>query len=66
MDEAKDYKKYLKALKKATQKPAVKEIDLGDPKTYLKRRMILAGGKTKFSCGGMGIAVKGGKFEGVK
>ena len=66
MEEAKEYKKYLKALKKATQKPPVKEIQLGDPETFLQRRKILAGGKAKFSCGGMGIAVKGGKFEGVK
>ena len=66
MDEAKDYKKNLKALKKVTKKSAVKEIDLGDVKDFLQRRKILAGGKSKFSCGGMGIAVKGGKFEGVK
>ena len=64
MDEAKSYKAYLKALKKATQKP-VKKIELGNPDDFLQRRKILSGTK-KFSCGGMGIAVKGGKFEGVK
>ena len=66
MDEAKDYKAYLKALKEATKKKQT-SYNLGSTKDYLKRRKILAGIKTtKFSCGGMGIAVKGGKFEGVK
>ena len=59
MDEAKDYKAYLEALKKATD--SVKE-DKQDKaaKAVAKNRI------TNFSCGGMGIAVKGGKFEGVK
>ena len=62
MDEAKDYKAYLKALKEATKKKPISSTS-----DYIKRRKILAGIKTtKFSCGGMGIAVKGGKFEGVK
>jgi|TARA_Y100000289_G_scaffold6730_1_gene6039 ribonuclease HI len=65
MDEAKDYKAYLKALKKATQKP-VKKIELtSDAESFLQRRKILSGVK-KFSCGGMGIAIKGGDFKGVK
>jgi|TARA_R100000482_G_scaffold95821_1_gene40475 hypothetical protein len=51
MEEAKDYKAYLKALKEATKK-----------KPKVNKPV-----KTKqLACGGMGIAVKGGKFEGVK
>ena len=68
MDEAKDYKAYLKALKEATKKKATSSAS-----DYIKRRKQLAGPNAlsglktiKFSCGGMGIAVKGGKFEGVK
>ena len=68
MDEAKDYKAYLKALKEATKKkPTSSSSD------YIRRRRKLVGLNAlsdlktiKFSCGGMGIAVKGGKFEGVK
>ena len=61
MDEAKDYKAYLKALKEATKKKNTSASD------FIKRRKQLAGVKTikNFSCGGMGIAVKGGKFKGV-
>ena len=65
MDEAKDYKAYLKALKKATD--SVRNDK--EEKSFLKRRKILSGGNIKtinLSCGGMGIAVRGGKFEGVK
>jgi len=59
MEEAKDYKAYLKALKKATEKKNTSAAD------FIKRRKQLMSIKT-FSCGGMGIAIKGGKFEGVK
>ena len=61
MDEAKDYKAYLKALKEATKKKNTSAAD------FIKRRKQLAGVKTikNFSCGGMGIAVKGGTFKGV-
>jgi len=59
MEEAKDYKAYLKALKAATD--SVKKDK------YKKR--VKALGKfpavKTFSCGGMGIAVKGGNFKGV-
>ena len=65
MEEAKDYKAYLKALKEATKKKNNSASD------FMKRRKELAGAKIlKMSvggeCRGMGIAVKGGKFEGVK
>ena len=62
MDEAKDYKAYLKALKEATKKKPTSSAS-----DYIKRRKQLAGVKTikNFSCGGMGIAVKGGNFKGV-
>ncbi len=61
MEEAKDYKAYLKALKEATKKK---------PKDFTKRRKELAAIKTiKLSeggmCRGMGAAVKGGNFKGV-
>ena len=61
MDEAKEYKAYLKALKEATKKKNTSASD------FIKRRKQLAGVKTikNFSCGGMGIAVKGGNFKGV-
>jgi len=65
MEEAKDYKAYLKALKEMTKKKNTSASD------FIKRRKAL--GKfpiVKMSvggeCRGMGIAVKGGKFEGVK
>jgi hypothetical protein len=59
MEEATEYKAYLEALKKATD--SVKE-DKQDKaaKAVAKNRI------TNFSCGGMGIAVQGGKFEGVR
>jgi hypothetical protein len=61
MEEAKEYKAYLKALKEATKKK---------PTNFIKRRKELAGIKTiKLSeggmCRGMGAAVKGGNFKGV-
>ena len=59
MDEAKDYKAYLKALKEMTKKKNTSASD------FIKRRKQLAGVKT-FSCGGMGIAIKGGNFKGVR
>ena len=59
MEEAKDYKAYLKALKEATKKKNTSAAD------YIKRRKQLMGVKT-FSCGGMGIAIKGGNFKGVR
>ena len=59
MEEATEYKKYLKALKEATKKKNTSAAD------YIKRRKQLMGVKT-FSCGGMGIAIKGGNFKGVK
>jgi len=66
MDEAKDYKAYLKALKEMTKK---KDKPTSSAAGYVKRRKQLMGIPT-FSgggeCRGMGIAVKGGKFEGVK
>ena len=58
MDEATAYKAYLKALKKATD--SVKR-DKQDKAAKAAARNII-----NLSCGGMGIAVKGGKFEGVK
>lgn len=57
MEEATEYKKYLAALKKATD--SVKE-DKKKQKGTVKIQL------TKFSCGGMGHAIKGGKFEGVR
>ena len=51
MDKATEYKKYLEALKKATE--SVKE-EKKKPKVQ------------KLSCGGMGAAHKGGKFIGVR
>ena len=62
MDEATEYKKYLKALKEMTKKNNTSAAN------YIKRRKQLAGiGTIKtFSCGGMGIAIKGGNFKGVK
>ena len=64
MDEAKDYKAYLKALKEATKKKNTSAAD------FIKRRKQLAGAKIlKMSgggmCRGMGAAVKGGNFKGV-
>ena len=50
MEEATEYKKYLEALRKATQDGKKK------PKPKIQ----------KLSCGGMGIAIKGGDFKGVK
>lgn len=73
MDEAKDYKAYLKALKEATKKKQTGT--LGSTKDYIKRRKIIAGIEVmpkvgKFTdggmCRGMGAAVKGGNFKGVK
>tara|TARA_R100001460_G_scaffold33177_1_gene64870 strand:- start:286 stop:453 length:168 start_codon:yes stop_codon:yes gene_type:complete len=55
MEEAKDYKAYLKALKEATEDGKKK------PKPVKPVKMSVGG-----ECRGMGIAVKGGKFEGVK
>tara|TARA_R100000005_G_scaffold51362_1_gene24858 strand:- start:344 stop:556 length:213 start_codon:yes stop_codon:yes gene_type:complete len=70
MDEAKDYKAYLKALKEATKKQNKPTSSTSD---YIKRRKQLSGINSlsglktiKFSCGGMGIAIKGGDFKGVK
>ena len=68
MDEANDYKAYLKALKEMTKK---EDKPSSSAAGYIKRRRELAGIKTiKMSeggmCRGMGAAVKGGKFEGVK
>jgi len=65
MEEAKDYKAYLKALKEATKKKPTSSTS-----DYIKRRKQLAGIKTiKLSeggmCRGMGAAVKGGNFKGV-
>jgi hypothetical protein len=57
MDEATEYKAYLKALKEATD--SVKG-DKQDKAAKGAAKII------NLSCGGMGIAVKGGKFEGVK
>ena len=57
MEEATEYKKYLEALRKATE--SVKE-DKEKQKQKQKPKI------QKLSCGGMGIAIKGGKFEGVK
>ena len=51
MEEATEYKKYLEALKKATEEGKKK------PKPVKPKEL---------ACGGMDIAVKGGKFEGVK
>ena len=64
MDEALEYKKYLKALKEMTKK---KNSNTSD---FIKRRKQLAGARIfKMSeggiCRGMGAAVKGGKFKGV-
>jgi hypothetical protein len=59
MDEAKEYKAYLKALKKATD--SVKE-DKQDKAAKAVAKMKV----TQFSCGGVGAAHKGGKFIGVK
>ena len=52
MEEATEYKKYLEALRKATE--SVKE-EKKKPKPKIQ----------KLSCGGMGIAIKGGNFKGV-
>ena len=51
MEQATEYKKYLEALRKATQAAKDKNKKPIKPK--------------KLSCGGMGIAVKGGNFKGV-
>jgi len=59
MDEATEYKAYLKALKEATDSVKGDKQDKA-AKAVAKNRI------TNFSCGGIGIAVKGGKFEGVK
>tara|TARA_R100000664_G_scaffold17380_2_gene26278 strand:+ start:750 stop:917 length:168 start_codon:yes stop_codon:yes gene_type:complete len=55
MEEATEYKKYLEALRKATEDGKKK------PKPVKPVKMSVGG-----ECRGMGIAVKGGKFEGVK
>jgi len=63
MEEAKDYKAYLKALKAATD--SVKKDKYKKREKALGKFPIVkmsVGGE----CRGMGIAVKGGKFEGVK
>ena len=52
MEEATEYKKYLEALRKATQ--AAKDKKKTKP---IKPKQL--------SCGGMGIAIKGGNFKGV-
>ena len=59
MDEATEYKAYLKALKEATDSVKSDKQDKA-AKAAAKNKII------NLSCGGMGIAVKGGKFEGVK
>jgi len=59
MEEATEYKAYLKALKEATDS-VKKEKQNKAAKAVAKMKV------TQFSCGGMGIAVKGGKFEGVR
>ena len=59
MEEATEYKAYLEALKKATDSVKEEKQDKA-AKAVAKNRI------TNFSCGGMGIAVKGGKFEGVR
>jgi len=59
MEEATEYKAYLEALKKATD--SVKEEKQDKAAKAVAKLKI-----TQFSCGGMGIAVKGGKFEGVR
>ena len=64
MDEALEYKKYLKALKEMTKKKNTSASN------FIKRRKQLAGGTIlKMSeggiCRGMGAAVKGGNFKGV-
>ena len=64
MDEAKDYKAYLKALKEMTKKksslPSSKKYKkvLG---TFPTIKKLSEGGM----CRGMGAAVKGGNFKGV-
>ncbi len=66
MDEAKDYKAYLKALKEMTKK---KDKPTSSAAGYVKRRKQLMSIPT-FSgggmCRGMGAAIKGGDFKGVK
>jgi len=59
MDEATEYKAYLKALKEATDSVKGDKQDKA-AKAAAKNKII------NLSCGGMGIAVTGGKFEGVK
>jgi len=59
MEEATEYKAYLKALKEATN--SVKEEKQNKAAKAVAKMKV-----TQFSCGGMGIAVKGGKFEGVR
>jgi hypothetical protein len=59
MEEATEYKAYLEALKKATDSVKGDKQDKA-AKAVAKNKII------NLSCGGMGIAVKGGKFEGVK
>ena len=59
MEEATEYKAYLEALKKATD--SVKEEKQNKAAKAVAKMKV-----TQFSCGGMGIAVKGGKFEGVR
>tara|TARA_A100001391_G_scaffold139791_3_gene97934 strand:- start:966 stop:1133 length:168 start_codon:yes stop_codon:yes gene_type:complete len=55
MDEATEYKRYLEALRKARESvQADKEKQKEKPKVQ------------KLSCGGMGIAIRGGNFKGVK
>ena len=52
MEEATEYKKYLEALRKATE-----EVKKNKKNKPIKPKQM--------SCGGMGIAVKGGNFKGV-
>jgi hypothetical protein len=59
MEEATEYKAYLKALKEATD--SVKEEKQNKAAKAVAKMKV-----TQFSCGGIGIAVKGGKFEGVR
>lgn len=59
MEEATEYKAYLKALKKATD--SVKEEKQNKAAKAVAKMKV-----TQFSCGGMGAAHKGGKFIGVR
>ena len=67
MDEAKDYKAYLKALKAATD--SVKKDKYKKYKKNIGAGIKVLPDVAKFSgggmCRGMGAAVKGGNFKGV-